>query len=636
MQPSETNQDPFQGEFFDSESPIADRLVREAIQNSMDARIDRSARVLVRFAFSGERGTLSPLVAREFLRGLQRHLEVGAPPGSPDNLSDYFGRSMPFLTIEDFGTLGLTGDLSLNSERERGNHFWGFFRSVGISPKTESEGGSWGLGKWVFPDASDISAFLGVTQRAGEDNLLLMGQAVLRTHTVGQEKFRPYGWFAAYSDDVEADWLPMPVDDDVLINGACSAFQLSRIRDGVAQSGLSVIVPFPDEELTPEAIARAVVTQYFMPIVNSQLEVEIHHPDQQPTSISAGTISEIASRIEPSARDDESPASMESTVRLAQWAATANHDDFMKLGAPTTTLEMDDEAKERYDSGMPLGFKLSIDTTLREEEVRGDSEFLVIVQKDDDLEQGHDYFVRGFLRVPKMDHIRQYHARALVLVDGLSDLGHMLRDAEGPAHMRWEPNAKRVTQNWIGAPDRVRRVRNAASRILQALTTRPSTLQRHALADLFPSSHSSQNNDGGHGQRAGGDPPPPPPPPPDGQSPLRVTRRANGFRVDRNPGRTESAQGAWRMRIAYDVSRGNPFKAFESDAKNKLPDFTLLEGGNLSVKVSGCMGQAIADNVLDFDVTADDFQVVITGFDGRRDLAVDIAPQSAPEENEPL
>ena len=120
-----------------------------------------------------------------------------------------------------------------------------FFRSVGISPKTESEGGSWGLGKWVFPDASDISAFLGITQREGDDDLLLMGQAVLRTHTIEQEKFRPYGWFAAYSGDTDADWLPMPVDDDALINGACSAFQLSRVRDGVAQSGLSVIVPFP-------------------------------------------------------------------------------------------------------------------------------------------------------------------------------------------------------------------------------------------------------------------------------------------------------------------------------------------------------------------------------------------------------
>lgn len=633
MQPSETNQDPFQGEFFDSESPIADRLVREAIQNSMDARIDRSARVLVRFAFSGERDALSPPVAAEFLRGLQRHLEAGAPPGSPDNLPQYFDRSMPFLTIEDFGTRGLIGDIIRNSEKEEGNHFWGFFRSVGISPKTESEGGSWGLGKWVFPDASDISAFLGITQREGENNLLLMGQAVLRTHSVEHEKFRPYGWFAAYSDDAEADWLPMPVDYDALVNRACSAFRLSRMRDGVAQSGLSVIVPFPDEELTPEAIARAVVTQYFMPIINSELEVEIHHPDQQPTSITAGTISEIASRIEPSDRDDESPSSMQSTVRLAQWAATANHDDFMELGAPTTTVEMDDEDKERYDSGMPLGFKLSIDTTLRAEEVRGDSEFLIVVQKDDGLEKGHDYFVRGFLRLPKMDHIRQYHARALVLVDGLSDLGHMLRDAEGPAHMRWEPNAKRVTQNWVGATTRVQRVRAAASRILHALTTRPSTLQRHALADLFPSPHSSLGSSGGSGQKPGTDPPQPPPPPPGEPSPLHVTRTAKGFRVDHNSGSARSPHGSWRMRIAYDVSRGNPFKAFESGVKNKLPDFTLFEGGEISVKGKGFTGQAIADNVLDFDVAADDFRVAITGFDGR-DLAVDIAPRSAPEENE--
>ena len=138
----------------------------------------------------------------------------------------------------------------------------------------------------------------------------------------------------------------------------------------------------------------------------------------------------------------------------------------MLESSTNTTFEFDEETKERYDKGMPLGFKLRIDTTQRQDGGSRDSEFLVVIQKDDDLPQGHDYFVRGFLRVPKMDEIRQYHARALVLVDGQSALGHMLRDAEGPAHMRWDSQAKRLTQNWVGAQARVRRVRGAANRIL--------------------------------------------------------------------------------------------------------------------------------------------------------------------------
>ena len=147
--------------------------------------------VQVRFAFSGERDALPPPVAAEFLRGLQNHLKVGAPLGSPDNLSAYFGRSMPFLTIEDFGTRGLTGGILRNSEREDGNHFWGFFRSVGISPKTGGEGGSWGLGKWVFPDASDISAFLGITKTGGRGQPVAYGTGRLADAYFGARQIPP-------------------------------------------------------------------------------------------------------------------------------------------------------------------------------------------------------------------------------------------------------------------------------------------------------------------------------------------------------------------------------------------------------------------------------------------------------------
>ena len=65
-----------------------------------------------------------------------------------------------------------------------------------------------------------------------------------------------------------------------------------------------------------------------------------------------------------------------------------------------------------------------------------------------------------------MDHIGNHAARALVLVDGESELGHLLRDAEGPAHATWDPQAQRLKDRWIGGYDRVRRVRRAALLIL--------------------------------------------------------------------------------------------------------------------------------------------------------------------------
>lgn len=634
MQKSETRQEQVQGEFFHSESSLADRLVREAIQNSMDARVDPQAPVKVSFTFSGQRDALSKSEAAQFLSGLNPHLEVGALEGSPENLSSFFDRPMPYLAIEDFGTHGLTGDITANSTMERGNNFWGFFRSTGISSKTEGEAGSWGLGKWVFPDASDISAFLGVTQREGESELVLMGQAILRPHSIGEFDYRPYGWFAEYSEDNDAKWLPMPVRDQDFIEEACLAFGIQRGLGNDRQPGLTIVVPFPNEELTPAGIARATVTQYFLPIVNGDLDVEIRHPELGDTAITADTIMGVAGRIQPSDRDDESPESMRSTVLLAQWAATHSNDNFRLLNVANSTFEMSETEKEDYERGTPIGFEVYTNTTRRDRNRREGSNFRIIIERDEGLQNGHDYFVRGFLRVPKMDHIANYHARALVIIDGQSALGHMLRDAEGPAHMEWKPNEKRATQKWVNTPERVREVRRTAGRILQALTTRASTLQRHALADLFPASRSSGGSDTGPGSRGGDNPSPSTPPIPGGPSPFIITQTADGFVVTKNSHNTKPVEGAWRMSIAYDVSRGDPFRAFEAAATNGLLDFSIFESGELSVRVSkSTETTAVADNVLDFDVKGDDFRLQITGFDGR-DIAVDIVPAPSSEEDD--
>ena len=258
MTPAEMNQNPVQGEFFTAASDLPERLVRESIQNSLDARLpDADTPVRVRFTFSGDRRALPSVDAMRYLNGLEPHLETvalesmeevsgraGAPAAEPDAVveaHELLKQPMSYLAVEDFGTFGLQGDLHANSAYEADNHFWGFFRSVGISPKREDAGGSWGLGKWVFPDASQLNIFLGITLREGEAQPLLMGQAVLKTHTIGQghelAKYPAYGSFSAHSANPDHEWLPLPIKDQHTVQQAEADFQLQRGRE----PGLSVI-----------------------------------------------------------------------------------------------------------------------------------------------------------------------------------------------------------------------------------------------------------------------------------------------------------------------------------------------------------------------------------------------------------
>jgi hypothetical protein len=108
MTDGEINVDPIEGEFFTTEAidSLADALVREAIQNSLDARIP-GRQVSVRFFFSGPALALKKKDRALFLEGFRAHAEA---PGSglPDLPAE--NERMDFLLVEDYGTQGLRGD----------------------------------------------------------------------------------------------------------------------------------------------------------------------------------------------------------------------------------------------------------------------------------------------------------------------------------------------------------------------------------------------------------------------------------------------------------------------------------------------------------------------------------------------
>ena len=657
MTPAEINQDPVQGEFFSREADLPGRLVREAIQNSLDAARDGET-VRVRFVFSGERDALPADRAARYLRRLRRHVEAvvaaggmatGASDGDDEDEESVaydalacFDKPMDYLVVEDFGTRGLAGDIEARSEREKGNHFWGFFRSIGISPKGENDAGSWGLGKWVFSDASIINAYLGMTQREGEENWLLMGMALLKTHHLGEIKYRSYGSFAAHSDDVDERWFPLPVDsdddpDDFILT-ALDDFGLERMEN----PGLSVIVPYPKDELTPAAIARAVLTQYFLPVVRGDLTVEIVHPDEETRTINDVSIEEEVKRIA-KGRDDESPDSLRGAIELARWAIAREEREHTALPARNLAgalagREDFDAIRERYEHGERLAFRLTMNAHARKDHRPLNTSFHLYLERDDELDRGHDYFMRGPLRIPNMDHIARQKARALVLVDGDSQLGHMLRDAEGPAHEAWNTNEQRLKDNWVGSYQRVQDVRHAAERLLLRLTERPPERLTHALAKWFPATTPKDDTGGGTTSDGGKTTRVKVPRLP--RSPLEIVSASGGFAVRAPKDATGLAGTDWTVRFAYDsTGRGGPFGQFAKGLKAGTPDFSLRDG-QLHVEKDGCTYDIAADDTGENEFTlhahADGFRIAVSGFDSRRDVIVDVqrVPEAASESDE--
>jgi hypothetical protein len=148
VRPDEVEQELTQRDQFNTDRvPLAATLVRESHQNSTDARPKNSASpVNIRIAYKAPDPAVAPFW-RQRLMELQEHLDAsGLGLGN-------FDLGLPdFLVIEDFGTTGLTGSVDRKDE----DNFSDFWRRVGRSHKAGNKGGSWGLGKLVFPVASEI------------------------------------------------------------------------------------------------------------------------------------------------------------------------------------------------------------------------------------------------------------------------------------------------------------------------------------------------------------------------------------------------------------------------------------------------------------------------------------------------
>lgn len=145
-----------------------DHLVREVIQNSLDAQAPAAdGPVQVAHAVRGRR--CAPRVAT----GVLLRATGVAADRTRRRVPPQRRPALPcrFLVCEDFGTRGLEGDPAFydNSSAGHGRQdFYWFWRNIGKSGKTGDDLGRWGLGKTVFRAVSRVGSMLGLTIRESD------------------------------------------------------------------------------------------------------------------------------------------------------------------------------------------------------------------------------------------------------------------------------------------------------------------------------------------------------------------------------------------------------------------------------------------------------------------------------------
>lgn len=239
-------------------------LVRESIQNSLDAVLDKSVPVVVKFSFMEMQGFDYP----EFFK-LQDHIK-GCLDYFPNNHNakvtygtmcklfegNKYHDHLGFIRVSDYNTKGMTYE-----EGNTDTPFYAFVRSAGVTVKDNSSaGGSFGFGKAAYYLLSPINTII-VSTCTADYQKYFEGAASLCTHIYNGNKKMAFGYY----DDNNGK----PISDESAIP--------AKFRRSEPGTDINILGFDPDD--TSEAareMVEAVLRNFWMAIYNGKLVVEIN------------------------------------------------------------------------------------------------------------------------------------------------------------------------------------------------------------------------------------------------------------------------------------------------------------------------------------------------------------------------
>jgi hypothetical protein len=487
-------------------SGIEKVTTREDYQNRYDRRVTPDGKVRIRIYISGPERALAPDVAAPYFAGLREHLRASGTVR--ENIDELFDGNCEFIVIECFGTEGLVGDEE-SSEKSEGNHFWHFFRAIGVSGNSRGSGrgGSHGLGRTVYHYLSKIHAIFGLSIRQHPDperRGVLLGQCLMKYHSLNGQRFANIGYFGIDGALMSKPTLPIKVID--VLDLFSSVFNLKRQTgspdDASLETGLSVVIPYA-KHLDGDEMAFHAITEYGGLIVDGKLEVEIDAPGDDSLVIDARSIWSI---LESHANDSEWNETKH-LLQLLQHGKNVPRSQWFDLpkvtsGQKLAELELPDELSRQLasslDTGQVVVAKVPVELVLGHPARTEISEFRVVLQATREEKKISTTYFRDAIRVSGMESpISGFRSVFIADNAGNRTLADMLREAEGPSHTRWTHNDKLQDQHLEDASNWLKVCCGYSKKLVEQITSSHREEDFSTLAEFFPDP--SWSGDGGTG-----------------------------------------------------------------------------------------------------------------------------------------
>ena len=580
-------------EHFSHVRGIVTSIVRETAQNSGDAsNCSGPVRMVFRF------GKLNRENFEPYIDGLGDRLQVF--PQLHKMLDE---KTVKYLVIEDFETHGLRGSYDPASDAQDSSYIT-FWHRYGESGKSETHGGRHGLGKSTIASASKLRLFFGVTVPSDVEprRLLLQGQISLKPHKYNGNDYDAYGvWY-------DGNMKPFI---DKAANNFVHDFQLERGR----QPGLSLVIPFPADELTPEDIVKAVIENAFHQIVSGHLVVRVDEISIDPSTIRKHAANYGLKSLE---------AAIELSAEVAQKKLKlfeASRDFINDRLKPDHFGEQDlRNMRKAWIDGDTIGVRLPV-SIRRKGGAPQSGEVHLYTRRLQQQDQSRETYVRGKVSVP-LKALAEHANCITLLVADIGVASTFLGDSEPPAHDKWLIN--RVESEYYKPQGPMNRIKYALRDLLQIMESgEDDQVFKDAFGDFLWIMKPEQEGDK---PRSKGNPKKPTPPvaPPPTPAPHQLKRINAGFAYSYRPEGDAEAEAA---RIVVNYRRRSNGKAAKK--ATKFGDFN----GLLPFEETGtAMCEQIVEPrqvIFELKDISPGYELQVTGFDPNRDIEIHLDARSS-------
>lgn len=502
--PGTTERNSVSGEFF-TQATHLESIVRESIQNSLDAQVDKTKPVEVRIYFSGEADKLPAVDFLEYWKGGEErfnHPNNGLIPPIPSKEEDCL-----FLVVEDFNTTGLTGVVDekpykeIASNRNEWNYYNYFFRENGSTKFGSNALGSWGAGKCVFQRASRLKASFAYSVRDGfEPRKFLVGKATLNHHQdENRVTWAPDGWFGVMADEDPSrpdKMLKLPIVDEAYLSRFKERFYLQRDDE----PGTSIVIPYVRFAALNEAtfneanLIKAVLENFLIAIQNDQLLVRVKvGKDSVETKISRETFQQFKNFLP--TPDSSSAHVTPAHLELAVHAQTGKCKEF-ELKKPETnsykfslTMFEDEQLeslKNAYYENIPILLKVPVVVHQKQENgvLEKEAMFRVAIQHTNLSKKIAPAFYRVGLLIKDATKTKHNSCISVVMIerDALADF---LVAAEEPSHTKWSSGTDRVDKGYNHGKNLITFVTGVIAKILDAIDSCNKEAAWDPLSGIF-------------------------------------------------------------------------------------------------------------------------------------------------------